>query len=67
VPFPEEPIRELAEQVDTIIVVEMNVGKLVREVERVVCGRAKVVSLGKVGGQLPYAREVMEVIRRNLR
>ncbi len=65
-PFPEEPVREIAEQVDTIIVVEMNVGKLVKEVERVVCGQAKVVSLGKVGGQLPYAREVLDVIRRNL-
>ena len=64
-PFPEEPVRELAEQVDTIIVVEMNVGKLVKEVERVVCGRANVVSLGKVGGQLPLAREVYETIRRN--
>ncbi|MCB2172668.1 2-oxoacid:acceptor oxidoreductase subunit alpha, partial [archaeon] len=64
-PFPEEPVRELADKVDTIIVVEMNVGKLVKEVERVVCGRAKVVSLGKVGGQLPLAREVYETIRRN--
>jgi len=58
-------VRELADKVDTIIVVEMNVGKLVKEVERVVCGRAKVVSLGKVGGQLPLAREVYETIRRN--
>ena len=64
-PFPEEPVRELADQVDTIIVVEMNVGKLVKEVDRVVCGNAKVVSLGKVGGQLPYAREVLDIIRRN--
>jgi len=66
-PFPEEPVRELADQVDTIIVVEMNVGKLVKEVERVVCGKAKVVSLGKVGGQLPYAREIIEMIWRNNR
>jgi len=64
-PFPEDPVRELADQVDTIIVVEMNVGKLVKEVERVVCGKANVVSLGKVGGQLPYAHEVLDIIRRN--
>ena len=63
-PFPEEPVRELAEQVDTIIVVEMNVGKLVKEVERVVCGACNVVSLGKVGGQLPLVREVLDEIRR---
>ena len=64
-PFPEDPVRELADQVDTIIVVEMNVGKLVKEVERVVCGKANVVSLGKVGGQLPYAHEVLDIIRRS--
>ena len=63
-PFPEEPVRELADQVDTIIVVEMNVGKLVKEVERAVCGKAKVVSLTKVGGQLPFSREILEEIRR---
>ncbi len=63
-PFPEEPVRELADQVDSIIVVEMNVGKLVREVERVVCGKAKVISLHKVGGQLPLSREILEAIRR---
>ncbi len=63
-PFPEEPVRELADQVDSIIVVEMNVGKLVKEVERVVCGKAKVISLHKVGGQLPLSREILEAIRR---
>jgi 2-oxoglutarate ferredoxin oxidoreductase subunit alpha len=64
-PFPEEPVKELAEKVDTIIVVEMNFGKLVKEVERIVCGKAKVISLGKVGGQLPFSHEVMDVIRSN--
>ncbi len=64
-PMPEEAIRELADTVDAIIVVEMNIGKYVREVERVVCGKAKVISLGKVGGQLPLAREVLDIIRRN--
>ena len=63
-PFPESEVSELADQVDAIIVVEMNFGKLVKEVQRVVCGKTKVVSLGKVGGQLPLAREVLEAIRR---
>jgi len=63
-PLPEEEIRALADQVDTILVVEMNVGKLVKEVERVVCGKAKVASLAKVGGVLPLGREVLEEVRR---
>ena len=63
-PFPEKIIREISDQVDTIIVVEMNFGKLVREVERVTCGKTKVTSLSKVGGVLPFSREILEAIRR---
>ena len=63
-PLPEEDIRALADSVDSILVVEMNAGKLVKEVERVVCGRAKVVSLAKVGGVLPLGREVLEEVMR---
>ena len=63
-PFPEKEVMELADNVDAIIVVEMNFGKLVKEVERVVCGKAKVFSLAKVGGQLPFSREIFETIRR---
>ncbi len=63
-PFPETPVKKLADQVDAIIVVEMNTGKLVKEVQRVVEGKTKVVSLSKVGGELPRTREVAEAIRR---
>jgi 2-oxoglutarate ferredoxin oxidoreductase subunit alpha len=63
-PLPEGEIRKLAEEVDVIIVAEMNFGKLVKEVERVASGRCEAVSLGKVGGVLPLAREVYECIRR---
>jgi 2-oxoglutarate ferredoxin oxidoreductase subunit alpha len=62
-PFPEEEVSALADQVDAVIVVEMNFGKIVKEVERVACGRTKVVSLGKVGGQLHLAREVLDAIK----
>jgi len=64
-PLPEEEIRTLAEEVKAIIVAEMNFGKLVKEVERVASARCEVVSLGKVGGVLPLAREVYEFIRRS--
>jgi len=63
-PLPEDEIRALADSVDAILVVEMNVGKLVKEVERVVCDRAEVASLAKVGGVLPLGREVLEEVRR---
>lgn len=61
-PFPEPVIRELVERVKNIIVVEMNFGKLVKEVERVVCGKASVKSMHKVGGVLPKTGEILETI-----
>ncbi len=63
-PFPEGLVSDLAENVDAILVVEMNVGKLVREVERIVCGRAQVVSVAKIGGVLPSVDEIYQAIRR---
>jgi len=62
-PFPDAEVSALADQVDAIIVVEMNFGKIVKEVERVSCGRTKVVSLGKIGGQLHLAREVLDAVK----
>ncbi|GAG37325.1 unnamed protein product, partial [marine sediment metagenome] len=63
-PFPEGLVSDLADSVDAILVVEMNVGKLVREVERVVCGKAEVVSVAKIGGVLLSVDEIHEAIRR---
>ena len=62
-PFPEGLVSDLADSVDAILVVEMNVGKLVREVERIVCGRAEVVSVAKIGGVLPSVDEIYQAIR----
>ena len=63
-PFPEEMISDLADKVETMLVVEMNVGKVVKEVERVVCNRARVVSVPKIGGVLPTVEEIHKAIRR---
>jgi 2-oxoglutarate ferredoxin oxidoreductase subunit alpha len=62
-PFPEREVSRLADEVDAILVVEMNVGKMVREVERVVCDRARVVSLNRIGGVIPTLDEVYNAIR----
>jgi len=63
-PFPEKEVSDLAENVDAILVVEMNVGKVVREVERVACGRSRVISIPKVGGVLQSVDEVHGAIGR---
>ncbi|MHC1762534.1 MAG: 2-oxoacid:acceptor oxidoreductase subunit alpha [Negativicutes bacterium] len=60
-PFPEKEIRKLAKKVDTFIVPEMNVGKIVNEVARVT--QKRVVSIPKLGGELHTPDEILKVIR----
>jgi 2-oxoglutarate ferredoxin oxidoreductase subunit alpha len=57
-PFPEKAVKRLAENAERIIVPEMNLGQVVREVQRVAC-KSKVVPLNKIGGgQLITPEEV---------
>lgn len=51
-PFPESAVREVAEQVDRILVPELNMGQLVREIERAAGGRCEVVAVSRVDGHL---------------
>jgi 2-oxoglutarate ferredoxin oxidoreductase subunit alpha len=48
-PFPDKAVRRLAEGAERIIVPEMNLGQISREVQRVACN-AEVVPLNKIGG-----------------
>lgn len=63
-PFPEKEVKDLASKMDALLVVEMNIGKLVLEVERVVGGNTKVISMSKIGGVVPSVQEILERIRR---
>ncbi|MEW6338110.1 MAG: 2-oxoacid:acceptor oxidoreductase subunit alpha [Acidobacteriota bacterium] len=49
-PFPETLISALAGTVKSFVVPELNMGQIVREVERVVAGRARVLSVPHPGG-----------------
>lgn len=60
-PFPEEAIKEATENVDLVIVPEMNIGKYVREVERILPHK-NVVSLPKVGGEIHTPQEILDAI-----
>jgi len=66
-PFPEKRVRELAESVKTILVPEINMGQIVREVERVVAGRAEVVSIPHAGGHVHPPDEIPRFIREALK
>jgi 2-oxoglutarate ferredoxin oxidoreductase subunit alpha len=48
--------------VKRILVPEMNMGKICREVERAVAGRAEVVSLPKLGGEMHEPAEILEAL-----
>jgi len=66
-PFPVERIRDLPEQVHTLIVPELNVGRVVHEVEHATAGRKEVLSLPKLGGLLHTPGEILEAIERRNR
>jgi 2-oxoglutarate/2-oxoacid ferredoxin oxidoreductase subunit alpha len=51
-PFPDFLIQDLASRVERILVPELNLGQLVREVARAAAGRAPVRHLGRVDGHL---------------
>jgi len=63
-PFPDEQIRELAGQVKGIVVPEINMGQIVREVQRCAAGQAQVLSVPHPGGGIHDPQEVLKAIRR---
>jgi 2-oxoglutarate ferredoxin oxidoreductase subunit alpha len=63
-PFPYERIRELAEEVKTVLVVEMNGGQMVDDVRMGLEGTTPVHFYGKMGGVMPMPDEILEEIRK---
>jgi len=62
-PFPDDAIREFAKSVDKLMVPELSLGQLSREVDRVVKGMVDVVPLYKIGGGLMIEPdEILSVI-----
>jgi 2-oxoglutarate ferredoxin oxidoreductase subunit alpha len=62
-PFPEKRIRELTSRVRAFVVVEMNYGQMVYEVERCAGGQARTVLLGHGGGTVHEPEEILQAIR----
>jgi 2-oxoglutarate ferredoxin oxidoreductase subunit alpha len=62
-PFPEEHIRELAKQVKTFVVPEINAGQVVLEVERCAGGNARTILVPQLGGDIHHPEEILEAIR----
>lgn len=61
-PFPEKRLYELAGQVKAILVVEMNAGQMLLDVQAAVAGRAPVHFYGRMGGVVPLPDEIFEQV-----
>ncbi len=67
-PFPDREVREMGEQVDTIVVPEMNLGQMAHEVEWAVAGRTEVAKVNRIDGEpinpLAILAKIEEVVNR---
>jgi 2-oxoglutarate ferredoxin oxidoreductase subunit alpha len=62
-PFPEERIRQLATSIRAFVVPEINIGQMMREVERCTAGRARVFGVHRLGGDILEPDKVLNAIR----
>jgi 2-oxoglutarate ferredoxin oxidoreductase subunit alpha len=62
-PFPEKRVAELAKKVKAIVVPEINLGQVLKEVERDVAGRTKVIGVPHCGGWVHDPDDILKVIK----
>jgi 2-oxoglutarate/2-oxoacid ferredoxin oxidoreductase subunit alpha len=61
-PFPEKKIREIAGKVKALVVPELNLGQMVREVERCAAGHAKTIAVSHAGGSVHRPDDILKAI-----
>ena len=61
-PFPEERIRAISQSVKGFVVAELNLGQMVREVERCAVDRCQVLLVPHAGGELHDPEAILEAI-----
>jgi len=62
-PFPEDRIRNLARKIKCFVVPEINMGQIIREVERCASGQAGVLGVNRPGGDVLEPQKVLAAIR----
>ncbi|HNX01483.1 MAG TPA: transketolase C-terminal domain-containing protein, partial [Candidatus Cloacimonadota bacterium] len=64
-PFPDDAVRKMLRNVDTVIVPELNEGQLLHELQRLVKDRAdsKLIPISKVDGTLITPGDILHTIR----
>jgi 2-oxoglutarate ferredoxin oxidoreductase subunit alpha len=61
-PFPRRVVERMARQSRAVVVPEMNMGQISREVKRVNNGMARVVTLNRVDGQIITPSEILKSV-----
>ncbi|MBW7957602.1 MAG: 2-oxoacid:acceptor oxidoreductase subunit alpha [Deltaproteobacteria bacterium] len=65
-PFPDAAVAELSKRVNAIVVPELNLGQMVREVERCAKGNCEVEGITRVDGEPITPAQIMHAVRRFL-
>jgi 2-oxoglutarate ferredoxin oxidoreductase subunit alpha len=61
-PFPEKRVRELAATTKAFVVPELNLGQMVREVERAARGKAPTFAVSHAGGSVHRPEDILKVM-----
>jgi 2-oxoglutarate ferredoxin oxidoreductase subunit alpha len=61
-PFPEKRIREVAGKIKAFVVPELNLGQMVREVERATDGKARTFCVPHAGGSVHRPEDILKAI-----
>ncbi len=65
-PFPDRLVRELAARVDLMVVPELNMGQMVREIERAAGGQCVVRALSRIDGNLMAPEQIVKGVKDGL-
>ena len=63
-PFPNKRLSEIADKTKKIIVAEMNMGQMIKDVKIAVNGKAEVVHLGRPAGEWIDVDETLDAVRK---
>ncbi len=63
-PFPNEKVQELAKKTKCFLVLEMNMGQMIEDVQLALEGKGEISFYGRTGGVIPTPSEVFRVISR---
>lgn len=62
-PFPEEKLKEVAKNIDKIVVVEMNKGQMIQEVQRTLGKDKDIIGINKINGEVITPIEIIDTIK----